>query len=282
MRVHQYLKNGFIFLPLFFAGNVTELGQVVDLLWVALAFSFVASAVYIFNDMLDLEADRIHPTKCKRPLAAGQVSRRAGVVLMTALSVSGIVMAFYQSLEAFFYFVLYLALQLLYNLRLKHIGIIDVTCVALGFVIRLYIGKAVSEVYLSDWLIIMTFLLALFLALAKRRDDLLIFERSGDIMRQVVTSYNLRFLDHALVLMGGVVIVAYINYCTSPQIIAKLDGQSLLPTAFFVVFGILRYLQITYVVEDSSSPTKIILKDKFMMYCVLGWFGLFLYILYLS
>ena len=171
-------------------------------------------------------------------------------------------------------------LNIAYCIRLKHIAILDVAIIAIGFVLRLFIGSAVTGIMLSMWIVVITFLLALFMALAKRRDDLLIFLETGSMMRKAIDGYNLKFLDTSMAIMASVVIVAYTIYTASPEVAEKFHTKYLYLTAFFVILGIMRYLQIALVFQDSGSPTQIVLKDRFIQFVLLGWFATFIWILY--
>jgi len=280
MRPHQYVKNIFIFLPIFFALQITNMDFLFQAFIAFIAFSLTASAIYILNDYFDIEEDRQHPKKKYRPLASGTISKKNGIMLMIFLSLSGALLMMSLSLEALFILLVYIVMNIAYSLYLKHIAILDVTIIAIGFVLRLFIGSAVTGIALSMWIVIMTFLLALFMALAKRRDDVLIYLNTGKKMRKVIDGYNLQFLDGAMMIMASVVIVAYILYTTSSEVVSRVHSQYLYLTSLFVILGIMRYLQIAFVVKDSGSPTKIVLTDRFTQLILLGWILSFGWILY--
>jgi decaprenyl-phosphate phosphoribosyltransferase len=281
MRPHQYVKNSFIFLPAFFALQFNEMKTIIDMSIAFVAFSLLASAVYIFNDYLDIENDRKHPKKRLRPLAAGLVSKPAAIILMCVLIVIAFVIISYQPLYAMQLLGAYFLMNVAYSMRLKHIAIIDVFIIAIGFVLRLFVGSAVSDIKLSMWIVIMTFLLALFMALAKRRDDVLIFLETGTKARKVIDGYNLRLLDSAMMIMSSIVIVAYIMYTTSTEVIERVNSSYLYITSIFVILGILRYLQIAFVEKNSGSPTRIVLQDRFMQLTIFAWLLSFIWLLYL-
>lgn len=280
MRPHQYMKNIFIFLPLFFGLKITNIELFLSDFIAFIAFSLTASGVYILNDYHDIEEDRQHPKKKNRPLASGTISKSQAIVLMTVLFCIGFILMTFLSLEASGILATYVILNIAYSLYLKHIAIADVMIIAIGFVLRLFIGSAVTGITLSMWIVMMTFLLALFMALAKRRDDVLIYQDTGKKMRKVIDGYNLQFLDIAMSIMASVVIVAYIMYVTSPEVTERVHSQYLYLTSFFVILGILRYLKIAFVNQDSGSPTKIVLKDRFMQLILIGWIISFAWILY--
>jgi len=280
MRPHQYIKNLFILLPLFFALKITDPVLLTKALIAFIAFSLTASAIYILNDYHDIEEDRQHPKKKYRPLASGAISKPQAIGIMAILLTAGFALMATVSLEATGILAVYTAMNIAYSLRLKHIAILDVTIIAIGFVLRLFVGSTATAIPLSMWIVVMTFLLALFMALAKRRDDVLIYMDTGKKMRRVIDGYNLQFLDTAMAIMASVVIVAYTIYTTSPDITEKFHTHYLYLTALFVILGILRYLQITLVLQDSGSPTKIVLTDPFMQLTILGWGATFAWILY--
>ena len=280
LRPHQYIKNLFIFLPLFFAMKITDTGLLTNAIIAFIAFSLTASAVYILNDYHDIEEDKQHPKKKNRPLASGAITKSQAFIIMSILFVVGFSLMASLSLKATAILAAYVLMNIAYSLYLKHIAILDVTIIAIGFVLRLFIGSAATDIPLSMWIVIMTFLLALFMALAKRRDDVLIYMDTGKKMRKVIDGYNLQFLDTAMAIMASVVIVSYTMYTTSAEVIARMHSEHLYLTALFVILGIMRYLQIALVIKDSGSPTKIVLKDRFMQLTLLGWIITFAWILY--
>ena len=280
MRPHQYIKNGFIFLPLFFASRITDTALLLDAVIAFIAFSLTASAIYVLNDYRDVEDDQLHPIKRNRPLASGVITKPQALVIMTLLLVAGTALMTSVSFTAMAILLAYVTMNIAYSFYLKHVAILDVTIIAIGFVTRIFVGSAATDTPLSMWIIIMTFLLALFMALAKRRDDVLIYLETGKKMRKVIDGYNLKFLDAAMAIMASVVIVAYTIYTTSAEVIARVQSEHLYLTALFVIVGIMRYLQIAFVEKDSGSPTRIILKDRFMQLTLIGWITTFVWVLY--
>ena len=282
LRPKQYIKNIFIFLPLFFTGQVTNTELFVKASLAFVAFSLSASAVYIFNDYEDIKDDRKHPKKKYRPLAAGKISKNTALLLMIILFIIGFTLMAVISLKALVIFSIYVILNIFYSLKLKRIAVLDVTIIAIGFVSRLFVGSFAYEIQLTIWIVIMTFLLALFIALAKRRDDILIFLKSGNKMRKSIDGYNLQLVDGSMMIMSSVVIVAYLLYTTSKEIIEKFQSENLYLTTLFVIFGLMRYLQITLVEKNSGSPTDIILKDVTMQINLVLWISSFVWIIYIT
>lgn len=283
LRVHQWVKNTFIFLPAFFALKIKDIAIVEQLIVCFFGFSLLASAVYIFNDMLDVESDRLHQVKRHRPLASRAVSFNEGIILIVVLLMLGLsVFIFFIKNEAAIYLVLlYLFQNILYTIKLKHISLLDVVLISVGFVLRILIGSMVSDTVLSHWIIIMTFVLALFLALAKRRDDVLSYNQTGVEVRKNIQGYNMTFLDVSITIMSTVVVVGYLMYCTSEEVVSRF-GDNVYFTAFFVILGILRYLQLTFVWLISGSPTMVLLKNKFLQLIIIGWISSFFIIIYMK
>lgn len=279
MRPHQYVKNILLFFPAFFGFKILNMHIMLPTILGFLAFCALASAVYVMNDYIDREDDRHHPEKKHRPLAAGTVSIHSAFVLMGILMALGVgIFAFlgWQVLGiALFYFVINIA----YTFKLKHIAVIDISVLAVGFVLRLFIGAGIGQINLSMWIILITFLLALFLGLAKRRTDVLLAEE-GTKTRKAIDGYNLEFINAAMTMMASVVVVAYIFYTISPEIQTKYNSQHLYLTVFFVLLGILRYMQITFVEKNSGNPSRILLKDLFLQLTILAWVATYVFLIY--
>ena len=280
LRPHQYVKNIFVFAPIFFVGEVMNAKALLLALLAFFAFCLAASTIYILNDYLDIENDKAHPRKKFRPLASGDVSIKSALSIMTILFLAAETIALLVSLNTFIIINIYLLINIAYCFGIKKIGLLDITSIALGFVLRLFAGSSAADVSLSSWIVVMTFLLALFIALAKRRDDVLIFQNTGKEMRSVVKEYNLKFLDSSISIMAAVIIVAYISYTTSPDVLARLDNDTLYYSLVFVILGLLRYLQLALVFNNSGSPTKLVLSDRFLQITITCWLLFFAHIIY--
>lgn len=280
IRVHQWAKNTFIFVPIFFAGQAFKWDHYPNLIQGFFAFSFMASAIYILNDYRDREVDRLHPKKRFRPLASGAANVYVSFALLGALLASSLFIAF--SLDRNFLILLsiYGLMNVAYTFGLKNLSIVDIFIVASGFLFRIYSGSVLSGVQISHWLAIMVMLLSLLLALAKRRDDL-VLGKDGAVVRKSSRNYNVEFINACLAIFAGIIIVAYIMYTVSPEVTQRLNTQWLFGTTIFVIAGVMRYLQITFVSENSGSPTAILLKDKFIILTLLGWIVSFYLIIYI-
>ena len=282
IRPKDWAKNLFLFVPLFFSGMFFETDKLVELFIGFICFSLVASSIYIMNDYRDIEDDKKHPVKKDRPLASGAVNKTTAILIAVCFLVIGFTAAWFLRDKFMFILGIYFLMNVGYSFGLKNIPILDIFIISIGFVLRIKSGSVISMIPLSEWLIIMVFLLALFLAFAKRRDDVLLKLSSGDDMRKAVKGYNLEFINTALSLICAVIIVAYIMYTMSPDVMARLQTYRLYYTCLFVLAGVFRYLQLVFVQQNSQSPTKILYKDRFIQVTILLWIISFYVILYVK
>ncbi len=281
LRPKQWTKNLFIFLPLFFSLQFHQLHLLAKAGLAFVFFCLLASAVYIFNDYHDREEDRRHPRKRARPLAAGRVTPGSAAVGGVLLAAGGLLGAAYIGLPMLGMSLLYLALNIAYTLKLKHVALLDVFVIAIGFVIRIIVGGVATGGRIYPWIIVMTFLLALFLAMGKRRDDVRLSLSSGEPSRRSVGGYTVDFIDGSMVALAAVTIVSYIMYTMSPEIAAKFGTGHLYLTTVFVILGILRYLQLIVVEQQSADPVEILWKDPFLQVSLIGWITMFGLLIYL-
>ena len=284
LRPQQWLKNGFIFIPLFFDHKLTDWYCLCSAILAFFAYSFAASAIYCLNDLIDVEADRKHPKKCKRPIAAGVISK-AQALLLVALCL-GVAFAIASMLEGNAQWKVigilgvYIVMNIAYCLKLKQMAIVDVFIIAVGFVLRIFVGGFATGVVLSQWIVLMTFLLALFLAFAKRRDDVVIYEDTGVLARKNVNRYNLPFMNQVIGVVSSITMVCYIMYTVDPGVMERMGSRHVYITSVFVLAGIIRYLQLTIVDVKSGSPTKVLMKDRFVQCSIIGWIITFVLIIY--
>lgn len=279
IRVEQYIKNAFVFAPLFFDSQFLNLDNLINVILAFLCFCTISSSVYIFNDYFDINEDKNHPQKRYRPLASGSISIQNGLVLMLILMISSITVSYLISIELFLVIISYLALNFLYSKWLKHIAILDVNIIAVGFILRIVAGSVVSDVVPSIWILLITYLLALFLGISKRRTDVILAENGNDV-RKNIEGYNLIFIDVILGILASIIIVSYIFYCISPEVQLHYHSNLLYVSIIFVVNGIFRYLKLVFVDQSTYSPTKIVLHDRFIQFTILGWLLLMSYLLY--
>ena len=285
IRPKQWIKNTFVLMPMFFGGTLFKGNNLIEGIIVFFAYSFIASSVYCFNDIIDVEADRRHPVKCNRPVATGAISMPMTyglMFLMFALSMAMLLLLPSETyLKVTAILLAYFVLNMAYCAKLKDYAIIDVCIIAFGFVLRLLAGGFATGITLSKWIVLMTFLLTLFLSFAKRRDDVLRMNETGEAPRKNTIRYNLTFINEAITITAGVTLVCYIMYTVSPEVVQNFHTDYLYLTSIFVLVGLLRYIQIAVVDKKSGDPTKVILRDTFTQLVVLAWGLAFLVIIYL-
>lgn len=283
LRPKQWMKNFFVMLPLFFGGELFNGKALLAGAITFLAYSFAASSIYCFNDIHDVDDDRRHPVKRLRPIASGAVSISVAYVLMFICFALSMLSMFFlpdYALQTGGILLLYWLLNLAYCARLKQYAIIDVCIVAFGFVLRLLAGGFATHIPLSKWIVLMTFLITLFMSFAKRRDDVIRMERTGEAPRRNTIRYNLTFINQAITITASVTLVCYIMYTVSPEVIQNFQTDYLYLTTIFVLVGLLRYIQLTVVDQKSGDPTKVLLKDRFTQLVVVAWLLTFLLIIY--
>ena len=285
LRVEQWVKNLFVFIPLFFSGKIFETTQLFDTIFSFIIFSFTASSIYIINDYSDIESDRVHPEKCRRPLASGEISVGRAKLVLVGLVISTIGLIISLS-DVFGYNVLkfgavissYFVMNLAYTFRLKHIAIVDISIIAVGFVLRVLAGGYATGIVVSQWAIILTFVLALVLAVGKRRGELVNTQLSGNT-RKALDGYNIQFADIVLSISVTLAIVSYIMFVISPETQKEFTNK-VFYTFIFVIFAFLRYLQQTLVYNRTESPTKMIYKDRYIQVVLALWGFAFLILIY--
>jgi decaprenyl-phosphate phosphoribosyltransferase len=278
MRPHQWIKNFFVLAPLFFTPSALNSQSVLMAVAGFLCFCLISSSIYIVNDYADVEKDRLHPTKKFRPLAAGLIGNKQALSLATILVITSVFCGLILNSQFAIIMIMYGLLNVGYSFSFKHIPIIDVFCIALGFVFRVEAGSCLINITPSVWILLCTGLLALFLGLSKRRDD--VVHGLDDTHRKALQGYNLQFIDQAIGVSLTSVIICYIMYTTDSQVMARLGTDQLYTTIPFVMIGVFRYLQIVFVDQNSGSPTKIVLKDRMIQACVVAWAVLFAVLIY--
>ncbi len=282
LRPKDWAKNLFLLLPVFFGGKIFDIYKMEHLLPAFFAFCFVASTVYIINDYRDREDDKKHPKKRLRPLASGQVKPQAALGIAGCLIIAGFLLAWYADPKHRFISILgfYFLMNMGYSLGLKNIPILDILIVAIGFSLRVKAGGYVANIDVSVWLNLMVLLLALFMAIGKRRDDIILKMETGFDMRKAVKGYNVEFLNTMLSLFSAIIIMTYIMYCVSPVTVGHTGTYHLYYTAIFVIAGLMRYLQITLVHNQAGSPTDVLYKDRFIQITLFLWIASFCGLLY--
>ena len=285
LRPLQWLKNAFVFAPIFFSNHLLEMEYLLPTLVLFASFCMISSSIYCFNDLRDVEADRLHPKKCHRPIASGKVSVKGGYVMMIVCLIAAFALLnLTGSVNTPYLYIIiggYWLMNIAYCLKLKQIAILDVSIIAIGFVMRVLAGGMVVDIWVSHWLVMMTFLVTLFLALSKRNDDYRIYEQTGIKPRVSITGYNKTFINEATAIVASETLVSYIMYTMSEEVITRLGTRYVYLTSGWVLAGLLRYLQNMIVYGLSGSPTKSLVKDHFVQLCIIGWILSFFAIIYL-
>lgn len=270
MRVNQWVKNLFVFLPLFFSGNLFNIDLLIESFYGFLIFSFVASSIYIINDYVDIEKDKKHPEKKNRPLASGKISKQNAFILFLVLLVLTCFLLWtFGTLQVAILVGIYFLMNIAYSFKLKQVAILDVMIIAFGFLLRVFVGGYMTGILVSDWTILLVFDLALILALGKRRGELVNAELEG-VTRKSLDGYNLNFLNSALAITCTVAVICYMMFILSPETQSKFHHY-IIYTFVFVFAAVLRYLQQTFVYAKTESPTKLIFKDHFIQLLIVLW-----------
>ena len=284
LRPLQWLKNVFVFAPIFFSNNLLKPEYFWPTLVVFASFCLVSSSIYCFNDLRDVEADRQHPKKRHRPIASGKVSIKGGYTMMILSMIGALaLLPMAQSPNVLYLYMIvlgYWLMNIAYCVRLKQYAILDVSIIAIGFVMRVLVGGVTTDIWISHWLVMLTFLVTLFLAFTKRNDDYRIYEQTGTKPRVSISGYNKTFINEATAIIASVTLVCYIMYTMSPEVIQRMGTRYVYLTSGWVLAGLLRYLQNMIVFGLSGSPTKSLVKDHFVQFCILGWIASFFVIIY--
>lgn len=286
IRIEQWVKNLFVFVPLFFSGKITDINLFYKSSFAFIIFSITASSIYIINDYMDIESDRKHPEKKNRPLASGAIAKSSAVILLLSfisLVVLGIFLGyFYLKINLMVQFSIiigtYFLMNLAYTFKLKHVAIVDIMIISIGFVLRVLAGGYITGLIITQWAILLTFVLALVLAIGKRRGELINAQVTGKT-RKALDGYNIQFADIALSISCALAIVCYLMFTLSPEVQARFHPR-VFYTVIFVMFAFLRYLQQTLVYNKTESPTKIVYKDRYIQITLALWMVVFLYQIY--
>jgi 4-hydroxybenzoate polyprenyltransferase len=280
IRVNNWVKNLFILLPLFFSAELFDSIKFLKIFYSIIGFSLVTSFVYIINDIFDIEFDKIHSEKKHRPIPAGKISITQSLIIGAFALSLGLTVLWTISFNSFLFTIIYILLNILYSVILKQLPIVDFIIVALGFVIRILIGGDIGNIELTQWMIVMVFLLSLFIAVTKRRDDVCEYELKKKINRKVVLKYTVEYMDKLITIISSTLLVSYLLFITSESVISRYPSKYLIVSFLFVLVGIFRYNQITYVENKSGSPVKIFFKDIFLQITLLLWVLTFFLVIY--
>jgi len=280
MRLRHWIKNILIFAGLIFSLNLFDIALLVKVVVGFILFGLGASSIYIFNDLQDSQKDRIHPEKCKRPLASGDLratNAYVSLVFLMAVSLIGAYLMDYTFLLILF---VYMVMNVAYSLKIKHVVILDVMCISFGFVFRVLAGTALVGVSPSDWLIICTTTLSLFLGFSKRRHELILIGSNAMNHRKVLTDYSITFLDQMISVATACTVMSYALYTIADDTVTRFGTRNLVFTIPFVIYGIYRYLYLIHRKDMGGNPTKALISDFPMILNGLIWLVIVLWIIY--
>ena len=271
LRPKQWFKNLLVFAGLVFSRNLFDLTNFVRSLGGFVAFCLLSGAVYLVNDLVDVDKDRLHPLKRFRPIASGRLTPGAAKVLAAVAAALALAGGFALDWRFGVIGLSYFLMQLAYSFKLKHMVVLDVMTVAAGFALRAVAGTVLVHVMISSWLFVCSILFALFIALAKRRHELLFLEGGGTAHRAVLENYSEALLDQMMAVATSSTIIAYCLYTIAPETTAKFGTHNLILTVPFVLYGIYRYLYLVYRKEMGGAPERVLLTDVPLMADVLLW-----------
>lgn len=260
LRVPQWIKNVFVFVPIIFSKNLFHPEPLINVVIGFFAFGVVSSIVYVFNDIHDREADRLHPKKKDRPLASGKVSPNNAYLLILILVIVELVLINFVNFSFILVLAGYLVLNVFYSVKLKNIVILDLLCIAGGFMLRVLGGAFVIDVYVSRWLVLTTLFISLFLAVMKRKSELNL-ELGENGYRQVLDDYSHEFINQISAVSSGGVIISYALYTVADRTVTYFQTENLIYTTIIVVFGIFRYMYLAYQKSEGENTIDVLISD---------------------
>lgn len=282
LRPKQWVKNAFIFAPLIFSLKFLIFEDVKNSFIAFILFSFITGSIYILNDCFDKSYDKKHPKKKNRPIASGKLSVTFAALAAIFISLLSLFITFNFNKNFFYISIIYIFMNILYTVYLKKVVILDVFLIAIGFVLRVVIGGVIIKIELSPWILIITFLLSMFLGFIKRRQELVRINSSeSKVIEQRITlkKYNVPFLDQLISITTATTLISYISYVLNPQVQERLNTKQLYFTIPFVIFGIFRYLYLTYTKDEGESPEEVIFTDLPFTLNIVIWVFVFIFLL---
>jgi 4-hydroxybenzoate polyprenyltransferase len=280
LRAYQWSKNLLLFAALVFARQLEVPGQLTKAVVAFLAFCAASSAMYLLNDILDVKQDRLHPEKCKRPIASGRLSIRTAGLAAVVLGAVALGVAWFLGRGFLGILAVYVFATVAYSLGLKNVFLVDVLVISIGFVIRALAGAVALDVPFSNWLVVCTLFLALFLSLSKRRYEIQLLEEEAVNHREVLGHYTVQYLDSLNLVVACATLIAYTIYTCSPEVVSRLGTDRLYLTLPFVVYGLFRYLYLLHINTHGGDPARTLVRDKYLMVAVLLWGALCVLIIY--
>lgn len=271
LRPKHWIKNFFIFLPLIFGKKLFVYPINLESVIAFILFCMASSTVYLINDIIDIEKDKIHSTKRFRPIASGKVSIKQGIFMAFILGILSITYSFMLNVHFGYVVIIYIIFNFIYSKMLKDLVIIDVFCIGVFFLLRLISGSIVEGVVLSHWIVVMTVLLTLFLGFNKRRQELMVLEGEAKNHRHVLNKYNLYFIDQMVTIVTSSIVVTYMLYTVDARTVNEFGTRNLIYSVPFVYYGIFRYLYLIYKIRKDGEPTRMFLSDRITQLNIALW-----------
>ena len=280
LRPRQWVKNVFLFVGLVFSQNLFQIDLFIKVCEGFLVFCLAASSIYVFNDIHDRESDRRHPEKYRRPLAQGSLLVSEAYMVSMVLAAVALMLAFMMDRTFLLILLAYFVLNLAYSLKIKQVVILDIMFIASGFVLRILAGTTLAGVNPSDWLVICTITLSLFLGFSKRRNELVLMGENAGTQRKVLKEYSIHFLDQMISMVTACTVMSYILYTVSPETVGRFGTKNLMFSIPFALFGVFRYLYLIYLKKKMGDPIDLILKDFPFLLNILLWISAVMIIIY--
>ena len=281
LRPKHWIKNLFVFAALIFSLNLFNIVKLIASLKAFFAFCLASSFVYIINDIIDIDQDRKHPQKRNRPIASGKISIKNAIIISIICFITSITLAYFINLNTLIIISVYILINIFYSIKIKNIVILDVMFIALGFILRMIAGATAIEVSFSNWILLTTFCISLFLGFGKRRGEMVLANTNEQQnTRFVLTHYNKQILDYMMISSVTLTIISYALYAIDSEVIKRFGTDKLIYTVPLVIFGIFRYLYVIYRSDSNGDPTEVVLKDKSIISVVLLWITLVIGLIY--
>jgi len=287
LRPRQWIKNLIVLAPLIFSRNLFHADMALLSLLALGVFCLLSGGIYIFNDLVDYQQDRAHPVKRNRPVASGKISRRGALLFGVMVTAGGLLIAVRTDMSFFWVCLAYTGSMILYSLGLKHMVVLDVLIISIGFVLRAIAGVEVlkdtdSGVVISPWLLVCTLFLALFLGFSKRRNELGVLAHKAGLHRKSLEDYSKEFLDAMIAVVTAATVITYAIYTIWPGTVEKFNTGNLIYTIPFVVFGLFRYMYLVIMKNEGGSPSEILVSDAPLVLDIVLWVCVAGLVLYLS
>ena len=271
LRPQQWIKNVFLFAGLIFSLQFYHIGSILVNIYAFIIFCILSSGNYILNDIIDYEEDQIHPVKSKRPIASGRIKKKSAGIIAIFLLICSFILARLINYQFFYACLVYIVLMVLYSTKVKQIIILDILFVAIGYVLRAIAGAVAIGVEISSWLLLCTLLLALFIVVSKRRTEIITLGKEAIKYRKILSQYSVDLLNQMIAIVTAACILSYCLYTLAPETVAKFHTRNLISTVPFVIYGIFRYLYITYKKVEADIPEKVLITDTPLQICLILW-----------